>query len=227
MAPDLQINSDGRAPLAGLALAGGRLFGTTSAGGAAAQGTIFSLNTDGTGFTNLHDFPSVSGGYFVNAEGANPAASLLVSGNILYGMARGGGDFGRGTVFSIHTDGTGFATRYHFSGGANGIFNDGATPLGGLLLAGGSFYGTTAGGWGTVFSLSLPAEQPQLSFAVSGTDLVLTWPGLDFPGFSLQTTSDIESGLWRPVASVPEISGGQYQVRMPISGAQSFFRLVP
>jgi len=43
-------------PQAGLVLAGNTLFGTARAGGTHKDGTVFAVNTDGTGFTNLHTF---------------------------------------------------------------------------------------------------------------------------------------------------------------------------
>jgi uncharacterized repeat protein (TIGR03803 family) len=63
-------------------------------GGSSGHGTVFAMNTDGTGFTTLHNF---TGG----KDGANPQAALILSGNTLYGMARYGGIHGDGTVFSL------------------------------------------------------------------------------------------------------------------------------
>src|SRR5580765_653256 len=70
-------NGEGANPLAGLILWGNTLFGTTSAGGASNNGTIFSISTNGTGFTTLHSFNGV--------DGAEPKAVLNLSGNTLYG----------------------------------------------------------------------------------------------------------------------------------------------
>ena len=69
----------------------GNLFGTTWAGGDYGNGTVFSLHTDGTGFTNLYSFTSSSGSPATNSDGANPSARLILSGNTLYGSAKGGG----------------------------------------------------------------------------------------------------------------------------------------
>ena len=49
-------NSDGANPYAGLILSGNTLYGTASDGGSSGNGTVFAVNTDGTGFTNLHSF---------------------------------------------------------------------------------------------------------------------------------------------------------------------------
>jgi len=139
--------SDGRTPLASLiADASGNLFGTTSAGGANGQGTIFRIGADGSDFTTLYSF---SGG-----DGRSPVASLIAdaSGN-LFGTTGVGGASGRGTIFRIGADGSDFTTLYSFSG------SDGANPLAGLIAdASGNLFGTTAAGGasnlGTIFRLS-------------------------------------------------------------------------
>jgi len=87
-------NNDGSQPLATLTLLGTKLYGTTSVGGPWGAGTVFSVNTDGSGFTTLHGF---TGG----SDGSGPLAGLILSDNTLYGTAIGGGSFGVGTVFSI------------------------------------------------------------------------------------------------------------------------------
>src|SRR6266403_894207 len=85
--------SDGGAPYAGLILSSNTLYGTASGGGSSGNGTVFAVNTDGSGFTNLYRF---TGGN----DGGAPSASLVISGNTLYGTAAGGGSLGNGTVFS-------------------------------------------------------------------------------------------------------------------------------
>src|SRR2546427_590491 len=46
-------NSDGAKPQAGLVLSGNTLYGTALAGGSSGEGTVFAINSDGTGFTVL------------------------------------------------------------------------------------------------------------------------------------------------------------------------------
>jgi uncharacterized repeat protein (TIGR03803 family) len=109
-------NSDGAYPNAGLILSGNRLYGTASRGGSSGNGTVFALNTDGTGFTNLHSF-TATGFPFpgINGDGAVPVAGLILSGNTLYGTAIGGGNGANGTVFALNTDGTGFTILHSFT----------------------------------------------------------------------------------------------------------------
>ena len=137
--------NDGMNPYASLILLGNTLYGTTFQGGIWNCGTVFSLNTNGTGFTILHSFGYDSGPY--------PTAPLVSSGNILYGTTYQGGSSDSGIVFSINTNGTGFTVLHRFTGG------DGANPYAGLVLSSGKLYGTTVkgGGFGagTVFSLNI------------------------------------------------------------------------
>jgi uncharacterized repeat protein (TIGR03803 family) len=93
--------NDGGKPLAGLILSGNFLFGTTFSGGSSGNGTVFKINTDGSGFTNLYSFSAVSGTSATNNDGANPQADLVLSGNTLYGTTSAGGTSGNGAVFSI------------------------------------------------------------------------------------------------------------------------------
>ena len=137
-------NSDGAGPNAGLVLSNGIVYGTAAQGGTNGAGTIFKLNSGGTGFTTLHDFGAYSinsSGRVINSEGVNPYDTLVLSGTNLYGTAAGGGTNGFGTVFAINTDGTGFRVLYSFFGSPD----DGGQPLGGLVLSGNTLYGTTAG----------------------------------------------------------------------------------
>jgi len=110
-------SSDGGYPQAGLILSGNTLYGTASKRGIWNAGTVFAINTDGTGFTSLHSFTALNNQ--TNSDGAYPQAGLILSGNTLYGTAALGGNSGAGTVFAINTDGTGFTNLYNFTGGVN------------------------------------------------------------------------------------------------------------
>ncbi len=77
---DFTDSSDGANPQAGLILSGNTLYGTAEIGGSSDWGTVFAVNTDGTGFTTLYSFTDGS-------DGGHPAAKLVLSGNTLYGTA--------------------------------------------------------------------------------------------------------------------------------------------
>jgi uncharacterized repeat protein (TIGR03803 family) len=144
--PYPSTNSDGAAPQAGLLLLGSSLYGTAESGASEGFGAVFTVNSDGTGFKTLHDFGGV-------ADGGTPNAGLVSAGNTLYGTTSSGGGLGYGTVFKVNSDGTGFATLYNFTGGA-----DGANPNSPLILSNKTLYGTASAGGGsgngTVFAVN-------------------------------------------------------------------------
>ncbi len=225
------VNSDGAVPWGTLVLSSNRLFGTASAGGSAGNGTIFALNTDGTGFTNLYNFSPASGPNLANSDGASPLGGLILAGNTLYGMAQIGGAENTGTVFALNTDGTGFTNLHSFAAisALNTPNPDGAYPKGSLLLSSNTLYGATytggGSGYGTVFSLSLaPSPSPQLTIVPSGANVLLTW-SLDASGFTLQSATNLVTPVWSPVAPAPAIVNGQNVVTNRISGTQQFYRL--
>lgn len=158
--PNSGVNNDGAFPLAGLVLDGTTLYGTASSGGAGANGTVFKVNTNGSGFVTLHAFSPSDPGTGANSDGAAPGANLIVSNNTLNGTATRGGASDSGTVFKLNTDGTGFTTLHSFSAldQTSQTNSDGAYPLGGLTLSGNILYGMTfrggATGNGTVFKIN-------------------------------------------------------------------------
>ena len=125
----------------------GALYGTAYHGGSSLVGTIFKINTDGSGFTVLQHLDAAT-------TGAHPQAGLLLgSDDALYGTASEGGDFEAGTVFKLNSDGTGFTLLKSLDSAV-----DGAYPCAALIQGGsGKLYGTTIRGgshdWGTVFEM--------------------------------------------------------------------------
>jgi len=150
--------------------ADGELYGTAYLGGASGYGTVFRLNTDGTGFAALESFDySTSGGY--------PYFSGLAqrADGVLYGTTYQGGSSGSGTLYQLNPDGTDFTVLVAFDS-----FTTGAYPAGTLMFgADGNLYGTTSQGGeasaGTVFRLvfdSLPVADAGADFSVNEGQLV-------------------------------------------------------
>jgi uncharacterized repeat protein (TIGR03803 family) len=139
--------TDGGVPYGSLILDSETLYGMTLYGGEDGNGTIFSLGTEGTDFTLLHEFGGGDG------DGAIPYDSLILFGGTLYGMTYYGGSGNNGTIFSIDTDGTDFTLLHAFAGG----IDDGEDPYGSLVLDSDTLYGMTLHGGdyngGTVFSI--------------------------------------------------------------------------
>jgi uncharacterized repeat protein (TIGR03803 family) len=104
----------GWGPQGGLVLSGGTFYGTTVNGGilpevfAFADGTVFSVDINGSGLTDLCVFTEASGA-------ADPWTALALSGNTLYGTTLYGGTNNNGTLFEINTNGSGYAEIKDFS----------------------------------------------------------------------------------------------------------------
>jgi uncharacterized repeat protein (TIGR03803 family) len=101
----------------------GNLYGTTQAGGAHGQGTVFKITPAGA-LTTIHSFCGQSCG-----DGAAPFAGLVLGndGNF-YGTTEGGGTNNEGTVFKMTPQGT-LTTLHSFN------IQDGSNPYAGLVQA--------------------------------------------------------------------------------------------
>lgn len=203
-------NSDGAWPAGVLALMGKTLFGTTFYGGLAGNGTVFRINIDGSGFTNLYNFTATfyngSVYSYTNSDGARPDAGLIISGNTLYGTALDGGKFGDGTVFGINIDGTSFTNLYTFTGQS---YNDGSAPMGSLVISGNTLYGTASGGGnygeGTVFRINTDATSYTNLYSFYGdSDGSLPGGSLIISGNTLYGTAEWSgvTGLYGSVFSL-------------------------
>lgn len=172
-------NSDGAMPTSGLVLVTNTLYGTTLTGGSSGVGTVFALNTDGTGFRVLHIF---TGG---GADGASPRR-LILSGNSLYGTTQAGGSSDLGTVFAINTDGSGFKLLHSLNraeGGGYGTID--------VVLSGNTLYGASGGLQGSVTTV------PGTLFALN----------VDGTGFVILHTFDPFSGIW-PIINADGVGPG-------------------
>jgi uncharacterized repeat protein (TIGR03803 family) len=139
--------NDGRGPNGGLVSRGAKLFGTTDNGGDSDQGTVFSVNNDGTGFALLHEFAGREN------DGSGPNGGQALSGATLFGTAWDRAKDDGGAVFSMNTDGTDFRLLRRFGGRNNG------KPNGDLTLTGTKLLGTKRLGGkrnrGTIFSIDI------------------------------------------------------------------------
>lgn len=154
---------DGTFPAGAFVNVSGTLYGTTYEGGTSTNcsggcGTVFSYDPAAGKEVPLYSFEN-------GTDGSNPLDTLIDVGVTLYGTALLGGnqncEGGCGTIFSIGTNGTNYATVYAFCGAScNPV--DGNNPYAGLIPFGGELYGTTLyggntkcldHGCGTVFQL--------------------------------------------------------------------------
>jgi uncharacterized repeat protein (TIGR03803 family) len=155
---------DGAYPHGSLIQSGSTLYGMTTGfqtGTSSGLGTIFRIETDGSGFQTLHAFEL--------ADGALPYGALVQSGSTLYGMTNAGGVPGRGTILQIQTDGAGFEVMHEFDE------DDGLNPYGSLLLSGSTLFGAATnesggGGAGTIFQIGTDGEGFRVLHAFNGAD---------------------------------------------------------
>ena len=159
--------NDGITPVAGLVQGiDGYFYGSTYAGGASSNGTIFKIGPNGA-FTSLYSFTNSN-------TGTNPQATLVQGDDgWLYGTTPGGGTNNFGTVFKISTNGD-FASLYSFTGGSDSM--NPQAPL--VKRNDGNFYGTTYGGlgafsntFGTVFKISPSGQLTTLHNFIGGTGI--------------------------------------------------------
>jgi uncharacterized repeat protein (TIGR03803 family) len=119
--------NDGMRPACKMVVSGATMYGTTEQqSGGNNAGTIFKMNLDGSGYTTLHRFTRPIGAFpeWTNVDGIYLDSDLLLSGNTLYGTAHTGGQWNKGTVFAINTDGSDFHILHCFEG-----THDGGGPL--------------------------------------------------------------------------------------------------
>lgn len=139
---------DGSNPEGGLVAIGATFYGTTTAGGAAGDGTVFSITPQGTERI-LHSFDG--------SDGAEPLATLAAVNGTLYGTTLRGGSHNGGTLFRIGTSGM-FKQLHRFCSPY-----DGCNPAGTLAYLGGALYGTTTlgtgYGYGAVFKATVNGRE--------------------------------------------------------------------
>lgn len=150
----------GNTPRSGVTIVGSRMYGSTYSGGAGSFGSVYSVNLDGSDFQTLHSFDSST------LEGKNPISAITFADSKLYGTTLSGGEFGKGVIYSMNTDGTDFQIIHQFNGIA------GSNPTSQLLFDGSTIFGTTNKGgaldYGTVFSIRPDGSDYQVLHQFSG-----------------------------------------------------------
>ena len=137
--------TDGATPWAAVTFdASGNLYGTTSAGGASGNGTVFKLTKNSDGSWTESVLYSFTGG----SDGAYPewCGVTIDATGTLYGMTSGGGSQGMGVVYKLTPNSGGswtYGLLHTFAGG-----KDGSYPQVGILTfnTAGNLYGATSDG---------------------------------------------------------------------------------
>ncbi len=218
--------SDGAGPMGGMVLSGNTLYGTTPLGGNNYAGTIFKINTDGSGFQIIENFDFATTGY-------SPQGDLILSGDTLYGTTHSGGVNGGGTVYSINTSGSNFMVLHSFTtpiSDGNGHYtnSDGGLSVAGLLLSHYTLYGTTpyggTNGVGTAYEIMLPAP-PSLSIAKPAGNYAIAWPS-SATNFVLQSNSTLNSLTWSNFTGTVHDDGTNRSIGIIPKTGNAFFRLL-
>jgi uncharacterized repeat protein (TIGR03803 family) len=115
----------GDQPNPGLVLVSNTLYGTTFIGGIDSVGSVFKINTDGTGLATIQSFTIVNG--------QQPTVGMTLYNNVLYGTTTLGGSSNYGTIFAVDPSDSSFSTVYSFT---NLVM-----PYGGVVVSGNAFYG--------------------------------------------------------------------------------------
>lgn len=202
-------NADGAFPCGRIAERNGVIYGTTLCGGSGGNGTVFSIDTDGTDFLTLYQFSATDPLAGANADGARPSAGLSISGNVLYGTTSAGGSGATGTVFALDPFVPDIRTFHQFEPTAAGGTNSyGAHPAAPPLRVGSALYGTTfaggPGGTGTVYRVPIPLTvRPSASANSNGTITShLTVRGTPGAFYRIQASNDLSSEFsWQNILS--------------------------
>jgi uncharacterized repeat protein (TIGR03803 family) len=169
--------ADGANPYAGLIDVHGSLDGTTEAGGAKNEGTVFTVSTTGAERV-VYSFGTNS-----SLDGYDPYAGLIDLQGTLYGTTEAGGKYGDGSVFSLSKTGA-ESVVFSFDG------TDGSRPYASVIDVNGTLYGTTEDGgkygYGTVFSVS-----------TTGTERVLhSFKGDKDGAYPVASLTDVKGTLY-------------------------------
>jgi uncharacterized repeat protein (TIGR03803 family) len=180
--------ADGAAPSGtpDLNRGGNRLVGATTEGGANGLGTLFAVEVGVIqGYSILHHFSEKP------EDGSSPVECpiLGMADLVLYGMTPKGGAHGKGVIYTLLADGSGFRVLHSFAGGTE----DGGAPIGTVVTShdGQVLYGMTSRGgandFGTIFAIKATGAGYKSLAHFKGTNGAhpLGTPALSFDGTTL------------------------------------------
>jgi len=207
---------DGANPFGSLTLSGSTLYGMTEAGGTNYDGVVFQINTDGTGFTILHNF---AGGH---GDGAYPQGDVTLFGSKLYGMASVGmGAGGEGVIFSLGiSGGCGYSilptSASYGSGGGSGSVNVTAGT-------GCSWTATSNAGWINITAGSSGTGNGTVNYSVSANSGTNSQSGtLTIAGQTFTITQSLPTAPSITTATLPSgMIGSSYSTALAASGGST------
>jgi uncharacterized repeat protein (TIGR03803 family) len=172
------------------------LYGATASAGTGGSGTLYKMDKSGGGYTVILSFSNSVNSF------CSPREVIEASDGSLYGASQLGGPSGKGGIFKVNKDGTGYAVLRYFSGNSG----DGDSPYMTLCLGGSNiFYGTTQyggqSGGGCVFELSATPVRPwALALSMSGSSSVIQFNGTASAQYVIERSINLAS--WTNLVSV-------------------------
>jgi len=187
----------------------GMLYGTVNLQAGNTRGSVFTLSTNGSGYTVLRHFA-------LGTEPQFPIMELVEGTNgVLYGCSGAGGATNKGTVFKLNKDGSGFEILKHFTGtgGDGNIANNGL-----LLGSDGVLYGMTFIGGdfnrGCTFAISTAPLPPRvLSFSTYATSNVVQCAGTSAIQYDVQRSTNLMS--WSLMGTLTAPVNGRFSYSDP------------
>ena len=209
-------SGDGNYPEGGVIEASdGRLYGTTSYGGAFDSGVLFRIDKNGSGYSILHQFNSATNDAYY------PLGDLHEGpGGMLFGVTYFGGSDDSGTVYIIDRDGGGFVILHSFLDSQRAGQNPNATlirgPDGGLY--GTAVYGATYG-CGSIFRIA-PITLTIVK-EISGYRVRIT--GTMGQRYAIERTGALPSG-WMEIGNAENMTGTAEFLDTSGDNVQKFYR---
>jgi hypothetical protein len=66
---------------------------------------------------------------------------------------------------------------------------------------------------------------PSLSITISGNNVVIAWPTAASGNFQLESKTSLSNATWSNVTQTPTVNGSNYEVTLPATSGNAFFRL--
>jgi uncharacterized repeat protein (TIGR03803 family) len=154
---------------------------------------------------------------------------LNLSEYTLYGTSSSGGSYGSGTIFAVHTDGTGFATLHNFTAPyPNNTNTDGVNPQSELVIASNTMFGSARlggrSGYGTIFAMNTDGTDFRTLHDFTAPSIVVPRTNSDgcFPSGGLALTGSVLYGTARYGGSYsgngdPDANGTIFSISLPAS----------
>ena len=197
----------------------GKFYGTSSAGGTFQKGVIFNLDYNGSNFMVLHHLGANT------TDSLQPSSLIQGPDGVMYGTSYIGGASGRGTVFGLNPDGSGYAVFIRFAN------TNGANPNGLITGSDGALYGTCNSGSGpavngTVFRLRGLADTDVLSTPLRlGNGWRISGHGISNRIYNLQYATNISAPVfWMFLGNPTANNLGDWQFDDLTNSARRFYR---